>query len=138
MVVRLFPDDACMACFHDEHEGRKCPARDNAFNDPLVGGDPTAPPRACGCDEYTNKEMRGRVMVVTEADKSFSPWTDEQVEALRQRQANDQFHPYTCPRHSQVSNLVPHPNGWLCEVGGCDYWQGWAHSYDVRPGAPWE
>lgn len=66
-------------------------------------------------------------------------WTDEQVEALRQRQADASKHPYTCGNdrsdaaHTSLAEqeceeaglLYPTPRGWRCPA--CDYRQFWSH-----------
>lgn len=70
-------------------------------------------------------------------------WTDEQVEILKQRQANRRMHPYTCGGdrsdrahqwHADESGeeaglLYPTNRGWKCHA--CDYRQFWAHEIEA-------
>jgi hypothetical protein len=57
-----------------------------------------------------------------------APWTEEQVEILRQFQWGERGHPYTCGDNSSHPKLVPSQRGWHCVA--CDYTQDWAHSHD--------
>jgi hypothetical protein len=60
-----------------------------------------------------------------------APWSDEVVERLKAWQADDRFHPFTCPgdkpgckRHRE---LIPTNEGWVCACG--EYRQDWAHDF---------
>lgn len=62
-----------------------------------------------------------------------TPWTQEQVEALEDWQADPLLHPYVCPnRHTEAHSLsniqgralTPTADGWVCP--DCDYRQDWA------------
>ena len=64
--VSLFPPNTCVVCWHPDHNEVLCHHNDDEWLDPMVGGDPTNEPRECGCDEYVNQEMRGRIEVVVE------------------------------------------------------------------------
>jgi hypothetical protein len=67
----------------------------------------------------------------------FAPWTDEEVAILKERQNNDNMHPYTCmsgnentpncERANQTGEglLEPTKDGWVCPCKG--YVQNWAH-----------
>ena len=56
------------------------------------------------------------------------PWSDEQVESLKMRQENIEFHPYT---HTCGGILVPTPLGWVCPAcSGTQIVQSWCHSFD--------
>ena len=61
--------------------------------------------------------------------KITAPWSDEQVERLRQHQGNPLFHGYTCPGdHPDCKDhrlLLPTSDGWVCVCGR--YKQDWAH-----------
>ena len=64
-----------------------------------------------------------------------APWSDSEVEQLRQLQGNPMFHGYTCPggrdcRAPGHRLLVPTTEGWVCVCG--DYRQDWAHVVDQR------
>ena len=63
-----------------------------------------------------------------EVDKVRAPWTDERIKALNEYQADNNFHPYTCPFGHGA--LVATPEGWRC--GKCDYTQDWAHDFMTR------
>jgi hypothetical protein len=63
--------------------------------------------------------------------KAYAPWTGEQVENLRRRQARRDLHPYTCPEHREP--LEPTIYGWECPRSGCLYEQRWAHAIDAGP-----
>lgn len=64
--------------------------------------------------------------------KIVAPWTDEQVDALNDYQAESMFHPYTCSEaHTgDRRNLVATTRGWICRY--CNYTQDWAHSQVVE------
>jgi hypothetical protein len=66
--------------------------------------------------------------------KKLAPWTDDEVEALRNWQDNDRVHPFTCPRCPSTlqdgfsaNDLYPTNQGWRCRT--CDYTQDWAHDF---------
>ena len=83
--------------------------------------------------------------------KIETPFTPEQVEALKQFQDMKMFHPFTCCTHNtttckrHLANedrmngkevpytdenegvLIPTENGWVCPCG--DYTQNWAHDF---------
>jgi hypothetical protein len=66
-----------------------------------------------------------------ESLKIRPPWTQEQVNALNQRQKNQAYHPYTCggsrkdAKHLDGEGvLVATVDGWRCPF--CDYRQDWA------------
>lgn len=71
------------------------------------------------------------------SEKLEAPWTDEQVAALNRFQGNHIVHPFTCPadgtrdsiRHSDRRILLATNDGWVCEFGGCEYRQTWAHDF---------
>jgi hypothetical protein len=54
--------------------------------------------------------------------KFHTPWSVEQVECLKRRQDDDNFHQYTCGNDSRHV-LVPTTDGWVCPE--CDYKQDW-------------
>lgn len=60
-----------------------------------------------------------------------APWTPRIVAALREYQAKEDAHPYTCPRpHFPPGEvrLVATPHGWVCSARpACGYTQDWAH-----------
>ncbi len=51
-------------------------------------------------------------------ETTFAPWTDAQVEQLRQHQAERKMHPYTCGYCRDVLDLdgilEPRTDGWFC------------------------
>lgn len=122
----LFPPDYCSVCFDPPHPTETCQQDDEAWRDPVLGGDPSNPPRICGCTEY-------RALV----RDAFAPFTPEQVERLRKRQAHPDLHPYTCAAHGGRGVLEPGMDGMVCPVPGCGYRQTWVHAVDVSPEAFW-
>lgn len=64
------------------------------------------------------------------SDRTFAPWTDEQVETLNKFQALEFIHPFTCIEHSNLP-LIATKSGWVCAK--CDYTQGWAHAEMADP-----
>ena len=59
--------------------------------------------------------------------KVYTPWTNEQVEALKKWQENDEMHPYTC---RCGESLTPYNSGWKCDY--ChNYKQNWCHSFSL-------
>lgn len=136
--VYLFPPDFCMVCYHEEHGpyGNACQHNDDAWQDPMVGGDPSNPPRICGCTEYVSRETQGNILVVTEDKKAYAPFAPEQINALRARQRAVNLHPYTCIAHSERS-LDPGIDGLACPVPGCGYIQRWCLKVDVDPLSVW-
>lgn len=55
-----------------------------------------------------------------------TPWTDEEVKKLNERQKCGYLHPYTCARKSH--DLVATKDGWYCpecEKEGFSYTQDW-------------
>jgi hypothetical protein len=58
-----------------------------------------------------------------------TPWSDDQVKALNDRQKDGRFHPYTCPGNKieceKHRSLIATKDGWVCACG--EYKQGWAH-----------
>lgn len=62
-----------------------------------------------------------------------APFTDEQIAALNQFQADGRFHPYTCGNDSTHANLVATRDGWICP--DCDYRQAWAAVFQA-PATP--
>lgn len=67
-----------------------------------------------------------------------APFTEEQIEALKQHQENGMIHPYTCDRKSTDCEvrqtprdfskdgvLIPTTEGWVCPCK--KYTQNWAH-----------
>jgi hypothetical protein len=58
-----------------------------------------------------------------------TPWSDDLVRALNERQKDYRYHPYTCPGdHKACANqreLIATTNGWVCACG--KYTQKWAH-----------
>ena len=65
-------------------------------------------------------------------DKSFAPWTEEQVINLRKWQDSDFVHPYTCVCDSN-NILKPEKDGFVCLV--CGYLQNWCYQ-DMLDGPP--
>jgi len=63
-------------------------------------------------------------------ENSKAPWTDEQVENLKKRQANNMMHQYTCVCDGNIA-LIPTKEGWVCPE--CDYTQKWCHKSDSDP-----
>jgi glutaredoxin len=68
-------------------------------------------------------------------------FTPDEVVKLAAYQANDFWHPFTCPNRSDgnhryvfgdVGALVPTTRGWICPF--CDYTQNWAHSAMLEGG----
>lgn len=131
-IVSLFPPKTCVVCYHASHGpyGRPCHANDDAWTDPMVGGDPNAEPRECGCREYADKETAGRFPVVIESLKAYAPFTPEQVENLRERQLAG-LHEYTCIAHS-TSPLWPGSDGLVCPILGCGFKQKGVLKEDVQ------
>jgi len=125
----LLAPNTCVDCFHPEHHG-PCPANDEYWLDPVVGGDPTNEPRPCGCREYINEEMRGRIEVVMESQKARAPFNPQQIDNLRARQKAP-LHEYTCLSHSNAA-LVPGIDGMACPLPGCGYVQRWVHKQDAE------
>lgn len=60
-----------------------------------------------------------------------APFTDEQVRALKEYQKKGEFHPFTCPYHSDVK-LKPSKEGWYCPQTFCEWKQDWAHDFMAR------
>lgn len=58
-----------------------------------------------------------------------APWTQEQIDALNERQRDESLHPYTCGNDSMHRLLMATPDGWVCP--DCDYRQRWAHEADA-------
>jgi hypothetical protein len=52
-----------------------------------------------------------------------APWPKDVIEALKRRQTDGRFHPYTCGNDSNHPPLVPTRDGWICE--SCNYTQNW-------------
>jgi hypothetical protein len=89
---------------------------------------------------------------VSNSNLIHAPWTEEQVKALNEYQADGHFHPYTCGKRDthpyqgsfviwhedpeidrkvvdvELDVLIATENGWLCPCPGCDYTQDWAHN----------
>jgi len=69
-----------------------------------------------------------------QADYTYPPWTDDEVESLKKFQEKGYFHPFTC---SCGKNLVPTSAGWVCSDD--TYIQDWAYrfmtdwSWNVHP-----
>jgi hypothetical protein len=63
------------------------------------------------------------------------PWDDRTVAELNAFQTFPHFHPFTCPEspHGDLPkpSLVATTDGWVCP--GCDYTQGWAHTFMADP-----
>ena len=87
------------------------------------------------CNHSPCRCFRHHVLTDAEFDRQWdaldsprveAPWTDEQVENLRRRQAAQWLHPYTGPDHV---DLVPSREGWRLPDG--TIFQTWAHQYDV-------
>ena len=58
------------------------------------------------------------------------PWTQEQINSLKDRQQDTSQHPYTC---NQGHILTPTKDGWRCFVTKClNYKQDWALMADVN------
>lgn len=59
----------------------------------------------------------------------WQPWSREQVKALNRQQADERYHPYTCPGDkpdcADRRLLVATTHGWVCQCG--EYSQDWAH-----------
>lgn len=67
--VRLFGEDdavTCFVCYHHEHPESVCGHNDDAWLDPLVGGDPDNTPRPCGCTESVNRAQRNAIVIRVE------------------------------------------------------------------------
>lgn len=62
--------------------------------------------------------------------KMYSPWTEEEVQRLNERQWKMYLHPYTCGNCGET--LEAKITGWYCPVPGCGYYQNWAHQADVE------
>lgn len=71
-----------------------------------------------------------------------APWTDMQVERLRDWQRSGFVHPYTCGKRHRSTHvwsdwgmdygvLIPTRKGWVCS--DCDYTQDWAHDFSFEP-----
>lgn len=60
-----------------------------------------------------------------------APWTDAQVELLKQWQEHGMVHPFTCPGERPECKghreLIPTNDGWVCNCG--EYKQDWAHGF---------
>ena len=125
--VRLLPPDICVNCWHPGHAGKACDHNDDYWLDPMVGGDPNNEPRECGCTEFVDQAMRGRIRVVTEDKKVRPPFTPEQINKLR----SDRVYDYTCIAHED-SVLVPGIDGMRCPLLGCGYLQAWVHIDEFR------
>ena len=61
-----------------------------------------------------------------------APWSSEQIEALRVRQADTTLHPYTCTNGCGV--LTPTCDGWICET--CGWKQDWCYVSVGRGSSP--
>lgn len=131
--VSLFPDEFCFNCFHEGHPpfGNPCQHNDDEWLDPAVGGDPSNPPRICGCREFVDREMQGRIEVLDEKNKARAPFNPQQIENLRARQQVHNLHQYTCIAHSNRA-LDPGIDGMACPVLGCGYVQPWVHKVDAE------
>lgn len=77
-------------------------------------------------------------------NRSYPPWTLEQVQSLGAYQAAGAMHPFTCPYRGDgghgwshlpeqskgdLGELVPTLGGWYCP--DCDYTQEWAWEWMV-------
>lgn len=67
-----------------------------------------------------------------------APWSGEIVRVLNRWQAGHfpnqpdaATHPFTCgaDSHDGPVALLATPNGWICNIDGCDYVQTWAHDF---------
>jgi hypothetical protein len=67
-----------------------------------------------------------------------APFTDAQVEKLKEYQASGKFHPFTCCSSGTEKNchringkgeglLIPSNKGWVCPCG--EITQNWCHSF---------
>jgi len=56
----------------------------------------------------------------------FAPWTDEQVQNLKEFQEFEPMHPFTCVCREK---LIPTKDGWICSK--CDYTQNYAYDFMV-------
>lgn len=72
-------------------------------------------------EEY-DKKMENELMKTV-----YSPWSEEEVKNLNERQKIKTLHPYTCPNGH---NLIARITGWYCD--DCQYHQNWAHKDDVE------
>lgn len=75
----------------------------------------------------------------------FAPWTDQQVENLKDWQSSGYVHPYTCGQRNPETHtwsewggdfgiLIPTKTGWVCP--DCSYTQDWAHEFSVSYDKP--
>lgn len=74
---------------------------------------------------------------------SIAPWTDAEVENLREWQTYGFVHPFTCPNRNNknkpkhriyendLGTLVPTNKGWVCR--DCNYTQDWCHPIMLEP-----
>lgn len=66
VIHRLFgAEDAvtCFVCYHHEHPGSVCYQNDDAWLDPMAGGDPANTPRSCGCAESVNRAQCNAIVI---------------------------------------------------------------------------
>jgi len=64
--------------------------------------------------------------------QTFAPWTDEQVQNLREFQIFQPMHPFTCGCESEIL-LVPTNAGWVCPK--CGQAQDWAWDFMINGNA---
>ena len=70
-----------------------------------------------------------------------APWTEAQIERLKEWQRSGFVHPYTCGKRDDnhawndwgmdYGVLIPTRKGWVCP--DCDYTQNWAHKFSFEP-----
>jgi hypothetical protein len=85
------------------------------------------------------KEFKAREAGNVDGEKSYAPWTLDQIANLNAYQMNNHFHPLTCPnrgdeKHPEIQGekgrLLASQYGWVCPH--CNYKQNWAHSFMTR------
>lgn len=84
-----------------------------------------------------DKEIEDRKAGKSEGEKSYAPWTQEQIVNLNAYQMNRHFHPMTCPRkeehppiEGERGRLLATHYGLVCPH--CSYSQNWAHAFMTR------
>lgn len=60
----------------------------------------------------------------------FAPWTDTQIQHLRDWQSAGCVPEFTCGRDHEGNRILePDREGWYCPSPSCDYRQDWAHDF---------
>lgn len=67
----------------------------------------------------------------------YAPFTEQQIEKLKEWQNGHGFHPFTCGgkdckrgQREDEGELIPTTEGWVCPCG--EYTQNWCHDFMVK------